>query len=175
MQARQLCAHADAQLRVEIRKRLIHQERLRLAHDRASHRHALALAAGQRRRTALEQLLEAEHLGDLVDALADLVLLRLAHLQAVAEVLADGHVRIERVGLEDHRDVACARRQIGHVTVADRDRALGDLLQTCDHPQQRGLPAARWADEHEELAAGDLDRHVVDGGDAAREGLADVL
>jgi hypothetical protein len=62
LDARDLGAHLHAQLRVEVRQRLVHQERLRVAHDRAAHRHALALAAGQVRRLALEVLLEVEDL-----------------------------------------------------------------------------------------------------------------
>ena len=40
-----LRAHLDAELRVEVRERLVHQEGLRLADDRAAHRDALPLAA----------------------------------------------------------------------------------------------------------------------------------
>ena len=68
VQARELGPHRDAQLGVEVAQRLVHQERLRLAHDRAAHRDALALAAGQLARLALEHLLQAEDLRDLVDA-----------------------------------------------------------------------------------------------------------
>ena len=53
MQARDLHAHRQAQLRVEVRQRLVEQEHLRLAHQRATERDALALAAGQRARLAL--------------------------------------------------------------------------------------------------------------------------
>ena len=59
---RHLGAHLHAQLGVQVRQRLVHQERLRVAHDRAAHRHALALAAGQVRRLALQVLLELEDL-----------------------------------------------------------------------------------------------------------------
>ena len=68
VQLRELRAHRHAQLRVEVRERLVHQERLRLAHDRPAHRDALALAARERRRLAVEQLVEPERLRDLVDA-----------------------------------------------------------------------------------------------------------
>ena len=44
-------------------------------------------------------------------------------LQAELEVLAHRHVRIERVALEDHRDVAVLRRHVVDHAVADRDRA----------------------------------------------------
>ena len=59
VELRERGAHPDAQLRVEVRERLVHQERLRLAHDRAAHRDALALAAGELRRLAVEQLARA--------------------------------------------------------------------------------------------------------------------
>jgi hypothetical protein len=47
LQRGDLGAGLQPQLRVEVRERLVHQEDLRLAHDRAAHRDALALAAGQ--------------------------------------------------------------------------------------------------------------------------------
>ena len=60
VQAREVRAHLDAQLGVEVRQRLVHQERLRLAHDRAPERDALALAAGERARAAREQVADAQ-------------------------------------------------------------------------------------------------------------------
>ena len=51
-----LGAHVDAQLGVEVRQRLVEQEHIRIAHDRAAHRDALALAAGELARLAVEQL-----------------------------------------------------------------------------------------------------------------------
>jgi hypothetical protein len=48
--------HLHAQLRVEVREQLVHQEGLRLTNDRAPHRHALTLPAGERARLALQEL-----------------------------------------------------------------------------------------------------------------------
>ena len=64
VQLDQLAARRDAQRRVEVRQRLVEQEDLRVAHDRAAERHALALAAGKRVGLALEQRREAERAGD---------------------------------------------------------------------------------------------------------------
>jgi hypothetical protein len=44
------------------------------------------------------------------------------------------HVRIERVALEDHGDVAAARRELGDVLAVDRDLTLRHLLEPGDHP-----------------------------------------
>jgi hypothetical protein len=50
-----LGAHRHAQLGVEVGQRLVEQEHLRIAHDGAAHRDALALAAGQLPGIAVEQ------------------------------------------------------------------------------------------------------------------------
>jgi hypothetical protein len=82
-------------------------------------------------------------------------------LQREAHVLGDGHVRVERVVLEDHRDVAVLRRDVGDVAVADEDARRRDLLEAREHPQAGRLAAAGGADEHEELAVGDLEVELV--------------
>ena len=176
MQLRERGAHPDAELRVEVRQRLVHQEGLRLADDRPAHRDALPLAARELRGLAVEEILRARAarrprctrrtisaFGVLPDA------------EPEAEVLAHAHVRVQRVVLEDHRDVAVGRLELRHVDVADRDRPLGDLLEPGDHPQERRLPAARRPDEHHELPVGDRQVDVVDGDDAAGERLRHML
>src|SRR6266568_4967637 len=57
------------------------------------------------------------------------------------DVLVDGLVRVERVALEDHRDLARPRWQPGDDATADEHVALGGLLEPGDHPQQRRLAA----------------------------------
>ena len=74
-------------------------------------------------------------------------------------------MRVERVVLEDHRDVALLRREVVDDAVADPELALGDLLEPRDHPQCRRLPAPGGPDEDDELAVADLE---VELGDRAR-------
>jgi hypothetical protein len=175
VQARELAAHGDAQLGVEVRQRLVHEVRGGLAHHGASHRDALALAAGELAGLALEEIVEAEDLRDLVHAPGDLLLGRLAHLEAEGEVLPHAHVGVERVVLEHHRDVAGAGRGVGDVLAADLDHALADLLEAGDHAQQRRLAAARRADEDHELALADLQVDVLDRAEPVPVDLGDVL
>ena len=47
MQLLDLDPHGDAQLGVEVRKRLVEEEDLRIAHDGPAHGNTLALAAGK--------------------------------------------------------------------------------------------------------------------------------
>ena len=49
------------------------------------------------------------------------------------------------------------------VALADADRALVDALQAGEHAQRRRLAAAGRADQHQELAVGDLQVELVDG------------
>ena len=101
-----LGAHLPAELGVEVRQRLVHEERRRLAHDRSAHRHPLALAPGQHPRLAVEELGEPEDVGRVPDTRVDLLLVHLPQSQPEGDVLVDGQVRVQRVALEHHRDVA---------------------------------------------------------------------
>jgi len=69
-------------------------------------------------------------------------------------------VWVERVVLEDHRNVARARRQVVHDALADPDLAVRDLLETRDHAQGGCLAAAGGADKHDELAVLDIEVEV---------------
>ena len=103
-----------------------------------------------------EVRLEVEDPRRVVDAAADLVLRHLRDLQRERDVVANAQVRVERVALEDHRDVAALRREVVDDTVADPDDAVADVLEAGDHPQRGRLAAPGRADEHHELAVGDL-------------------
>ena len=164
LQRRDLRAGLDAELGVEVRQRLVHEEHLRLAHDRAAHGDALTLATGERLRLAGQVLLEVEELGGLEHASGALFLADAGDLQGEAHVLGDRHVRVQRVVLEHHRDVAVLRRDVGDIAIADQDVAGVDLFEAGEHAQRGGLSAAGGADENQELAIGDLEVELVDGG-----------
>ena len=144
--------HLHAELRVEVRERLVHEVDARLADDRPAHRDPLALSAGELARLPLQVLGQPEQLGHLAHAPVALRARDVRHLEREGDVRGDGQVRVERVVLEHHRDVAPLRRQVGHVAVADVDGARVDLLEAGEHAQRRRLPGARRADEHHELA-----------------------
>ena len=162
MELLDLGSHGDAQLGVEVRERFVEQEDLGIAHDGAAHGDALALAARQLSRIALQQRLEAENVGGLRDSLLDLGLVGLSQLQRKAHVVVDGHVWIERIVLKDHGYIALFRRHVVDDAPADRDLAARDILETGDHAQQRGFAAARRADQHHEFAVLDIDIDAMD-------------
>jgi len=97
------------------------------------------------------------------DAPLDLLLGGLAPPQPEREVVADGHLGVERVVLEDHRDVAVARRDGVDDVLTDQDPPVGDRLEAREHPQGGRLARARRADQHHELAVGDVQVQLADG------------
>ena len=147
LDALELDLHLLAQLEVERAERLVEQQHLRAVDDRPRQRDALALAAGELRRLARAEVAEAHHRerllgaargarsrGDLLDA------------QAVLDVLAHGHVREQRVVLEDRVDVARVGRTAGDVGAreldaaarrAARSRRSGAASSSCPSPTGR--------------------------------------
>ena len=84
--------------------------------------------------------------------------------QRKGDVLLDGQMRVERVALEHHGDVARAGRKIGDHLAVNRDLAGGRSLEPGDHAHERGLAASGWAEQHEKFA---LLRGQVDAVDGA--------
>src|SRR5690606_1328885 len=95
--------------------------------------------------------------------------------QRKRDVLEHREVRVERVVLKHHREVALVRRRLVHALAVDAKLAGRDRLETDDHPQQRRLPAARRADEDHQLAVLDVERDVVDSDEAVAVALHEML
>jgi hypothetical protein len=143
-------------LRVEVRQRLVHAEHLRGAHDRAAHRHPLPLTTESAFGLRLEVLGQLQDPGRLGHPLLALLDRHLGHLQREGHVVGHRHVRVQRVVLEHHRDVAVLGRHVGDVAVADEDLPGVDLLQPASIRRVVDLPHPR-ADEDHELAVADLE------------------
>ena len=98
-----------AQLLVERRERLVHQEHRRIVDQRPGECHALLLAAGHQRRHAVLEAFEPDELQRRLDALGDLGLRPAADAKREGDVLADREMRKQRVTLEHHADIAFVR------------------------------------------------------------------
>ena len=60
-------------------------------------------------------------------------------------------------------DGPAMRRHVRHGLPVDENLSLGGAFEPCQHPQERGLAAARFAKQRKELAMPYLRRNVVDG------------
>ena len=151
MQARQLQAHLHAQGGVEVGQRFVEQEDLRVAHNRSANRHALALATRKLLGLALQQRPQLKDARRFADFALDQLLVDARQVQGKRHVLAHAHVRVQRVGLEHHGQVALGRGDFGDVAAIEFDGAVADFFQAGDQAQQGGFATARRADEHHEF------------------------
>jgi hypothetical protein len=141
---RDLGPHLHAELGVEVREGLVHQEGLGAANDRAAHRHPLALTSRKVRGLALEIGLEVQNPGGLA------------------------HLAVDLCVLEHHRDVTVARCLVIDDLAADPQLAFGDVLEPADHPQSGGLAGSGRADQDHEFPVSDVEVHVLHGFEAVR-------
>ena len=161
LQLGDLCTRRHTELGVEVRQRFVHEEDLRIAHDRPAHRHTLPLATGELLGLAVQVRHQVEHLCGGLHPLGDLLLARLGQLEREAHVLADRVVRVQRVVLEHHRDVPVLGFGPGDVPVADEDASGGHVLEAGERAQGGRLAATGGPDQDEELAVGDLQVQAV--------------
>ncbi len=155
---------------------LVADDELGVQGERPGDADALALAAGELVRVAMDVALvepdPAEQLAD--DVFARSLVLEAVHERALADDLADRHPRVQagiRV-LEHDLHVAPDRDHLAIVELEDRAPVDGDLARRRrDEPEQdlaeRGLAAARLPDEAQGLAAKHVEAHAVDGLDGA--------
>jgi hypothetical protein len=122
----------------------------------SAHGDALTLPARELARLAVEERRKLQDVRGARDPLGDFRLGKAADLEAVRHVVAHRHVRIERVVLEDHGDVAVLGLDPVDEPAADADLATRHLLEPGDHAQERGLAAAGGTDPHHEFAVRDL-------------------
>ena len=146
-QLQELALHQLARLGVERGEGLVHQQELGLRRQGARQRDALLHAAAQLARPGVREAREPDprqHRGDAPGAVG---------LGEVGE--GEGHVAAHRlprqqaVGLEDHGRGPAGDRG----SALDEDGAPVRPQEAGDEAQERGLAAARGADQHHRLAA----------------------
>ena len=157
MELLDLGAHLHPELGVQVGEGLVEQKDLGIADYGPTHRHPLSLAAGKLSRLAVEQALDAEDACRLVHAPSDLCFRVAAIDEAEGDIVEYREMRVERVVLEDHRDVAVLGLELVDPTAADADLAGADLLEPRDHPESGRFAAARRPDQNDELLVGDAE------------------
>ncbi len=173
MQACNFLARTGAQGRIQVGEGLIEHEDLRMLDDGAADGDALALAAGELRGQPFQQRFQFQHPGNFREPPRDLGARDPRVEESKRNVLANRHVRVERIALKDHRYAALSGWQVLHSPSVDLDRSGVDGLEPRDHAQQRGLAAARRTQNHQELVRGDLQGEIIEHPGAA-EALADT-
>ena len=155
-------SHLDPELGVQVRERFIKQKNLRISDDGAAHRNPLTLTTRERARVAIKQLSQPKNLGCAFDGSLNFCSRFLREHQAERHVLAHFHMRIQRVILEHHRDIALFGLHLVYHGATDANFACADFFKARNHPKQRALATARWANQHGKFAISDLNVDAPD-------------
>ena len=74
------------------------------------------------------------------------------HSQRKGDVFPNRLMRIECVRLENHRNIALRRAERCHLASSDHDVSVGRIKKPCNDSEQSGFPAARGAQQADELS-----------------------
>ena len=170
-QGLELRPHALAQQRVQIGKRLVEEAEARAAHQRAPQRHALLLAPRELSGAPPEELEDAERARDLAHARAHLLARNPSRLEREREIPLDGEVGVEGVVLEHEAHAAPADGNVVEALTVQEEAPRAGLIESRNDPQQRGLAAARRAEQREHAPGTGHERDVVERPRAVGEDL----
>ncbi len=90
--------------------------------------------------------------------------------QGKGQVVVDRQVWIERILLENERDIATRRRFFRHIISANNDAATVGALQPGNQAQRSGLAGTRGAKQDDAFSVGNNQIHIRDG-----RGFAEIL
>ena len=168
-----LVLHVATDQRVEGAEGLVEEQDLRIVRQRAPEPDALLHAAGELFGERLPPSAQADLLEDGLGGSRPLGLLLALDLQAERHVVDDPAVRQQAEMLEDHADLLPAElpqaiiARLQDVLAVDQDLAGGRLMDPVDHADEGRLAGAGEPHDHEDLAQGDVERHVPNRGDAS--------
>ena len=162
LQLADLFAHAAAQVGVEVAQRLVEQQHFRLEDQRARQRHALLLAAGDLIDIAIVEPRQIHHRQRFLHARFHFGARNAEHLQAIADVLPQRHMREQGIRLKHHADVTLLDGTMGHVFTINAYLPVARLFQPGDQAQNGGLAAAGRAEQRHHLPPWDGERDVID-------------
>src|SRR6266853_1111979 len=156
------------ELGVQRTQRLVHHASLGAPDECAAKRNALAVTAGKTGHGALQQVLDAQELGNLLDPPLAFRTRHPLALERERDVLAHPHVRVQREQLEHEADISLRGSLVGHILAVAYGKAgfahrhevaeaLLDALQVdLGHALLRKVTR-----DHERHAAGQNDQERV--------------
>ena len=179
VQVGQLVAHLDTQLGIQVGQRLIHQKNRWRPHHGPGQGHTLFLPAGELARLAIQQCLNLQALGGGHHKFFNLPFGRMVarpeaaqqglsrpktharHHQRGGYVLAHRHVRVERIVLKHHGDVALVGFEPNNRLRIELHVALVGMDQASDDAQQCGLATTGWSEQGHKFARLNVQRNLV--------------
>ena len=148
---------------LQVGKRLIHKEHLGLANDCSPHGDSLTLTSGKSLGLAIQIIDQIKNFSGLYDALMDFILGNAGNFKRKSHILFNGHMRIQSVILENHRNIAIFRLNVGNIDVTDVNMSFIYFFKTGKHSQRRRFSASGRSYENKKLAVLNLHAEVIHG------------
>ena len=101
------------------------------------------------------------HLCHIVCFLFYLLLIDLPHAQGKCDIVVHAHIGIQRIILKYHGEIPLPRLLVILDLSVHPQLARRDVLQTCDHAQQRRFPAAGRSNQNQKFSFFYLKRKVM--------------
>ena len=114
-----LDTHLNSQLCIQVGKRLVHKEYLRITNDSTTHGNTLSLSTGKSLRLTVKKFLKVEDSCCFSDLFVDLSLRNFTKFQSECHIIIYCHVRIQSVVLEYHCDITVFCLNIVHYFSVD--------------------------------------------------------
>ena len=159
--ASKLGKHRLAQMGIEIGKRFVEQNEAWPHGKGAGQGNSLTLAARKLVRAARLQPLQADDLKHFRNSFSAFFGGEPGYLQAELDIAFHRHVGPERIGLEDHAEIASFGRQedirSGNNRIVEPDFAPVRLFKASNHAQECGLAASRGTEQSEKGTVGNVE------------------
>ena len=147
----------------------------RLMQQRAGDLDAARLAAGKVAHLLARPVGEADELQRPLGALARLATANAVQRAVIEQVLPQRQIEIQRPALKDDAEALQRRRGAAPDVVTEYADLAGDVVvEAGDQREQRRLAGAVEAQQHDEAATRNLERHIVES-EILTEGVADIL
>ena len=160
-QAFELGTHFQPQQGIQVAERLVHQQHLGPHRNGPRHGDALPLSTAHFAGETVQHVFDMQQGGGIPDPFVDLVLVELVHLQSKGDVVIHGHMWEDGITLEDHGDLALARRQVSDIPPSDADAPLIRHSQTGNGTQQSRLAAAAWTQQDDKFLVFDGEAYII--------------
>ena len=153
-------SHRSTKLCVQVGQRFVEKEYLGFTNDRTTERNTLSLTTGECLRFSGKVIGDTKDFSRSFNLLVDDFLGYFTKFQTERHVVINGHVGIERVVLEYHRDVSVLGNNVVYELAVDVKFTAGDFFQTCDHTKRRRFTATGRTYQYDEFLVSDVQSEV---------------
>ena len=167
--------HLYTKFSIQVGKRLIHKEYLRITYDSTSHSNTLSLTTGKSLRFTIKKFLKVKDSCSFTNCFVNLVFRNFTKFKSECHVIIYCHMRIQSVVLEYHCDISVLRLDVIYSLAVDDQVTARDILETCNHSKGGRLTTAGWSDEDDEFLILDIEVEILNSDEAVRILLGYIL